>query len=212
MEPRLSLNRKTQRGPAQSSAPRASAAASGLSRLDIAVALPRDRDSDLLMRELQRTRARVRHVWPVAEKLPSDTDVIYCDLTPGLVERMPWLTGRPKAALVVVLDARPDLELLHNVAADAVLHRPIAADAVAVSLMQAHSTFAYGDRLRSRIDKLDETLRALRSVERAKAILMQRNQMREDDAYGYLRRQAMDRHATISSVAAAIIDAHEILE
>ena len=78
--------------------------------------------------------------------------------------------------------------------------------------MQAHSAFAYGDRLRSRIAKLDETLRAFRSVERAKAILMKRNQMREDDAYQHLRRQAMDRHATISSVAAAIIEAHEILE
>ena len=206
------MDRKTQRGPAQSSTPRAGAATANLSRLDIAVALPRDRDSDLLMRELQRTRARVRHVWPLTEKLPSDADVIYCDLTPGLVERTPWVTGRPKAALVVVLDARPDLELLHNVAADAVLHRPISADAVATSLMQAHSAFAYGDRLRSRIDKLDETLRAFRSVERAKAILMKRNQIQEDDAYQYLRRQAMDRHATISSVAAAIIDAHEILE
>lgn len=164
------------------------------------------------MRELQRTRALVRHVWPVTDKLPSDADVIYCDLAPGLVERMPWVTGRPKAALVVLLDARPDLELLHSVAADAVLHRPVSPGAVAASLMQAHSTFSYGDRLRSRIDKLDETLRAIRSVERAKAILMERNQMREDDAYQYLRRQAMDRHATISSVAAAIIDAHEILK
>lgn len=176
--------------------------------------LRRDQDSEFLVRELQRTRARVRHCWPVADRLPEDADVVFCELAQGLLERVPWIPGDPKAALVVVVPpaSSPDLELLRKFAADAVLHQPITANAVPTSLVQALSTFTYGQRLRSRIAKLDDTLRAIRSVERAKAILMKRNEMHENDAYQFLRRQAMDRHVSISVVAAAIIDTHEILD
>jgi AmiR/NasT family two-component response regulator len=183
------------------------------SQLDIAVALRRDDDGEFLIRELQRTRARVRHVWPLPDRLPEDADVVFCDLTPGLLERIPWVPGDPTAALVVVMPpaAPPDLDLLKNCAADAVLHRPFAAHAAVTSLALALGTFAYGERLRARIDKLDETLHSIRSVERAKAILMDRDKLREEEAYHFLRRQAMDRHVSISAVAAAIIDSHEIL-
>lgn len=181
--------------------------------LDIVVASRRDEGGDLLVRELQRTRARVRHVWPVPDHLPEDTDVIFVDLAPGLANRIAWLPGEPKAALVLTIPAvpPPDLELLRNCAPDAVLHRPFTTHAVLTSLMLARTHFAYQQRLRGRIEKLDETLRAIRSVERAKTILMAKENMREDEAYHFMRRQAMTRRVSLSAVAAAIVDSHEVL-
>jgi AmiR/NasT family two-component response regulator len=184
-----------------------------LSRLDIVVALRRDTDGEVLVRELQRTRARVRHCWPIPERLPEEADVIFVDLAPEMVACVPWVPGEPKGALVVVSPhgMPPDLDLIRKSAADSILHRPVAAHAVAACLVQAVTMFNYCQRLRGRIEKLDETLRSFRSVERAKAIIMHRNQLDENAAYQFLRTRAMDRRMSINAVAAAIIDACEIL-
>jgi AmiR/NasT family two-component response regulator len=192
---------------------RAGTALAELAQFQIAVATRRDDSGEQLIRELQRTRARVRHVWPLPDRLPDDVDVIFCDLAPGLTARIPWMPGEPKAALVLMAPTAPppDLDLLRNCAPDAVLHRPFTTHEVLTALVVAHAQFSYHMRLQTRIDKLEETLRAIRSVERAKAILMSTRSMREDEAYQFLRRQAMDRRVPITAVAAAIVDSHEIL-
>jgi AmiR/NasT family two-component response regulator len=192
---------------------RAGALPSEIGSLDIVVVGRRDEGGELLIRELQRTRARIRHIWPPPDRLPEDTDVIFVDLAPGLANHIPWVPGEPKAALILTIPAAPppELELLRNCAPDAVLHRPFATHAVLTSLVLARTHFAYQQRLRGRIDKLDETLRAIRSVERAKAILMAKENMREDQAYHFMRRQAMARRVSLSAVAAAIVDSHEVL-
>ncbi len=181
--------------------------------LDILVATQRDEVGELLIRELQRTRARVRHLWPVPERLPEDADVVFVDLAPGLAARIPWLPGEPKSALVLIIPPfpPPDLELLRNCAPDAVLHRPFTTHAVLTTLVLARSHFGYDRRLRGRVDKLDDTLRAFRNVERAKAILMAKENLREDEAYHFMRRQAMSRRVSLSAVAAAIVDSQQLL-
>lgn len=184
-----------------------------LAQIQIAVVARRDENGELLIRELQRTRAQIRHVWPLPDRLPDDVDVIFCDLAPGLTARIPWMPGEPKAALVLMAPTSPppDLDLLRNCAPDAVLHRPFTTHEVLTALVVARAQFSYHARLRARIDKLEETLRAIRSVERAKAILMSTHSLREDEAYQFLRRQAMDRRVSLTAIAAAIVDSHEIL-
>jgi AmiR/NasT family two-component response regulator len=181
--------------------------------LDIVVVVRSGPEGDTLARELQRTRARVRRIWPLPARLPDDTDVIFCELVPELPGCLPWVPGQPTAALVAVLQPtqRPDLRLLRNCAPQAILCPPFTPHTVAANLALAHAQFLYERRLRSRIDKLDETLRAFRSVERAKCILMQTRQLDEEDAYHFMRRQAMKRRVSIGAVAAAIVDSHEVL-
>lgn len=181
--------------------------------LDVVVVAQRDDAGETLIRELQRTRNRVRHLWPPPEMLPSDTDILFCEMLPNLPLRLPWLPGEPKAALVVLAPptAALDLDLLRKAAPEAVLHRPFAQYAVLASLVLARSRFAYEKRLRSRIERLDGTLRAMRSVERAKAILMRTRNLEEDAAYEYLRGQAMERRTTVAALACAIVDAHELI-
>jgi two-component system, response regulator / RNA-binding antiterminator len=184
-----------------------------IASLDIVVAVRRDEEGDALARELARTRGRVRRLWPLPTRLPEDADVIFCELVPELPQCLPWVPGQPAAALVAVMQALqlPDLKLLYNCAPHAVLHRPFTAGTVLTSLALARAQFLYERRLRTRIDKLDENLRAFRSVERAKTILMQTRKLDEEAAYHFMRKQAMNRRVSISTVAAAIVDSHDVL-
>jgi len=181
--------------------------------LDIVTAVRPDEEGDALIRELQRSRARVRRLWPLPARLPEDTDVIVSELVPELPQCLPWVPGQPMAALIAVMAAiqPPDLKLLRNTAPHAILHRPFTANTVLTSLAIARAQFLYERRLRSRIDKLDETLRAFRRVERAKNILMQTRNIDEEEAYQFMRRQAMKHRISISAVAAAIVDSCEVL-
>ena len=72
-------------------------------------------------------------------------------------------------------------------------------------------SFLYGQRLRDRVEKLDETLRSIRSVERAKTILMRTRRLEEEEAYHFMRRQAMSKRVPIAAIATAIIDSDEVL-
>ena len=187
--------------------------ASEISRLEIVVAVSPDHEGDMLARELLHTRSGVRRAWPLPARLPEAVDVIFCELIPELLQCLPWFPGQPLAALVVVAHSMqtPQLELLRNCAPHAVLHRPFTTATVLTSLAIARAQFLYEQRLRRRIDKLDETLRSLRSVERAKSILMEKRDLAEEEAYHFMRRRAMNQRVSIGEVATAIIDSHDIL-
>jgi AmiR/NasT family two-component response regulator len=188
-------------------------AAAEISSLEIVVAVPRDEEGDMLARELLRTRSGVRRLWPLPPRLPDGVDLMFCELTPELPQCLPWVPGQPLAALVVVTPAvqMPPLKLLRNCAPHAVLHRPFTTGTVLTSLAIARAQFLYEQRLRARIDKLDETLRSFRSVERAKNILMEKRNLDEEAAYHFMRRQAMSQRVSVGAVAAAIIDSRDIL-
>lgn len=181
--------------------------------LDIGVLARRDEPVDHLIREVQRTRARVRHIWPMPDQIPVDYDLVFCELCPDLPKRLPWLPGVPSAALILVLPAGVplDLGILHICAPHAVVHLPVTPDAVLSALAMARSHFLYERRLRSRIEKLDDNLRTMRSVERAKAILIETKKLSEQDAYHFLRRTAMERRVSIGVLAAMIVDSQELL-
>jgi AmiR/NasT family two-component response regulator len=188
--------------------------AADIEALDIVVAVPPDRHGDMLARELSRTRSSVRRIWPLRERLPASADVMFCELTPELPQCLPWVPGKPAAALVVVtnaIDAPPQLKLLQNCAPHAALARPFTGSTVLTSLAVGRAQFLYEQRLRARIDKLDETLRSFRSVERAKGILMDKRSLDEEQAYHFIRRRAMSQRVSVATVAAAIIDSNDIL-
>lgn len=184
-----------------------------LAELTAVVLTSVDDQTTLLLRELQRYRMRVQQVWPMPTTVPSDADVIFCEYCPDLARRLPWIPGDARSALVVIVPATEPIqaERLSHATPNAVLSRPFTPNAVLSSLVLARSQFEYERRLRSKIEKLDENLRSMRTVERAKAILMATRQMPETEAYGFIRRQAMDRRVSASAVAAAIVDSFELL-
>ena len=186
---------------------------SGAHVVDAIVVAPPDDQIGFLIRELRRTRAQVRLVWPMQETMPSGADVIYCEYIPDLAQRLQWVPGAAAAALVVILpvDGVVNLDALCNATPQCILPRPFSANAIAASFGLALKQFQYEKRLREKIDKLEENLRSTRTIERAKAIVMAERGMPEDEAYGLIRRQAMDRRVSAAAVALAIIDSFELL-
>jgi AmiR/NasT family two-component response regulator len=184
-----------------------------LADLAVVVVAPDDEQTAFLIREMQRLRIRARTVWPMPESLPGDADIVFCEYAPDLARRLPWIPGDARAALVVILPLNDPInpDALANATPDAVLSRPFSSNAVLSSLIVARSQFRYEQRLRSKIERLDENLRSMRTVERAKAILMETRRMPENEAYSFIRRQAMDRRVSASAVAAAIVDSFELL-
>ncbi|SFD55098.1 Two-component response regulator, AmiR/NasT family, consists of REC and RNA-binding antiterminator (ANTAR) domains [Bosea sp. CRIB-10] len=181
--------------------------------LNIAVMVERDDHGEFLIRELQRQRATVRHVWPLPSQIPLQYDAIFCALSVDLPQRIPWVPGEPSSALILVDDGKAplNLKLIHNCAAHGLLHYPATSRAIQSVLMLAREHFQYERRLRGRIEKLDENLRTMRVVERAKVLLIRLKNLTEDEAYGFLRKQAMEKRVTIAAVATAVIDSHDLL-
>ncbi|RXT21853.1 MULTISPECIES: ANTAR domain-containing protein [unclassified Bosea (in: a-proteobacteria)] len=181
--------------------------------LNIAVMVERDDHGEFLIRELQRQRVTVRHIWPLPSQIPLQYDAIFCALSVDLPQRIPWVPGEPSSALILVDDGKAplNLKLIHNCAAHGLLHYPATSRVIQSVLMLAREHFQYERRLRGRIEKLDENLRTMRVVERAKVLLIRLKNLTEDEAYNFLRKQAMEKRVTIAAVATAVIDSHDLL-
>ena len=184
-----------------------------LDGLVVAVVTSRDEAGDFLIRELQRLRVVAHYIMPSAEPLPADADVIYCDYTPGLSRRIPWLTGDGKTALVVILPQTEaiSVETLTAITPNAVIARPFTANSIMASLVVARAQFRYEQRLRGKVDRLEENMRSMRTVERAKAMLMSSRGLSDEEAYRHIRSQAMAKRMSVSALATAIVSSFEIL-
>lgn len=180
--------------------------------LRIAVITQRNDRGVQLIQELQKTRAEVQHIWPSPEYIPSDYDIVYSDLMENLPSRIESLPGLPQYSLIIIISKEHniDLKLLENCAPHGTLHLPVTEQAVLSSLVVARSHFLYENRLRKRIQQLDDNLISVRNIERAKILLMERMNLNESEAYQHMRRQAMERRVTIGSIASAIVDAQEL--
>ncbi|MCY1227594.1 ANTAR domain protein [compost metagenome] len=181
--------------------------------LNVALIAELDGEGERLLRELQRLRCTVRHIWPVPMQLPENFDVVYCTLIDDLPRRIPWLPGEPTTTLILVDRGQEaiNLKLINNCAAHGMIHYPSTPRSTIGSLAMAREHFLYEQRLRGRIEKLDENLKTMRTVEKAKSILMRSKNLGEDDAYNFLRSQAMERRVTISVIAKAVVESFELL-
>lgn len=189
--------------------PRAASRGADIQHTKITVCCEPDLAMQNALRELQRTRAELRTLWPVPSRISGGMDILICDYGPGLADMLPWQPGEAEAALLLVLpqNGRFDESEVVGLAPNAVLQRPVQPDLMRIGVINAWSQFRYERRLRDRIGRLDENLRAIRDVERAKMLIMTEQGVSEDAAYKMLRDMAMQRQVTIASLATAVVGA-----
>jgi AmiR/NasT family two-component response regulator len=181
--------------------------------LSMLVAVEPEGEGQVLVRELQRTRGVVTHHWPVPERFAADADVILSVYMPGLHDRLPWMPGEATSALVILLPQHGnyDFRAIGNCSPDAVLFRPWQPHQVATVIGIARSQFLYARRLRARVSRLDENIRAARDIDRAKTILVESRKMTEEEAYAFLRTQAMKKRISVAALATAFVDSYGLL-
>ena len=182
-------------------------------QLRVVVAHPRDPDGDVLLRHLQRLGCRVDHLWPTPDRLDADADVVFCLIEAETRPFCASLVDKARAALVAVVDpANPrSMQLLADASPLAVLTKPVDSAALLTNLMVARNNSRYQRRLQSKISKLEETLKSVRKVERAKTILMEQRHIDESEAYAYLREQAMRKRVPIGVVASVVVESNDVL-
>lgn len=183
------------------------------SRLRVLVVCEADDHGQTLLRHLQRTRAAVRHQWPAPDRIGENADVLFCDYGPGLGRRLAWMPGEAEAALIVLLpqNGRFDLHELQVACPNAVLHRPYQPHAIDAALLIAHDQFTFFKRQKSRITRMEENVRAMREIEKAKQMIMLRDHVSEAEAFRTLRDIAMKKRATIASIASKLVDTSDSL-
>lgn len=183
------------------------------SRATITLICEPDDQGRLLMRELQRTRARVVHRWPMPERIGEGTDIVIVEFDADIARRYVWMPGEASAAVIVLLpqSGRYDMRRLQAALPDAVIHRPYLPHAIVTALTVGWDHFSYARRQRIRIQRLDENVRALRDIERAKHYIMEDKNTNENNAFNILRTMAMERRMTVAAIAASIVDSRQNL-
>jgi AmiR/NasT family two-component response regulator len=181
---------------------------SPLARLAVTVHCEIGPDGQQLVRHVQRTRAAVKHIWPLPDTIGENADLVLCECERGLARKLAWVPGEAKAALILLLPKTgpADLAEIRAAAPDALLHRPYSPGAIDAALLLALDQFGYAKRLRHRIERLEENIKALRDIEKAKRVIMAQQSVGEDDAFRVLRDMAMERRISIAELAGKVID------
>ena len=184
-----------------------------LRQLRIMVIHPRDPDGECLLRSLQRLRCQVDLIWPPPNRIETSIDVAFCLLQAETASLCSELMHSGQTAIAAIVDpADPRTpHLLAAMAPQVVVTKPFEAGAILTNLVVAFSNSRYQRRLLTKIAKLEETLRSIRTVERAKLILMKARNIDESEAYSYLRDQAMRKRISIGSVASLVVESGNIL-
>ena len=123
--------------------------------LSIAVIAKRDDHGEVLIREIQKTRAQVQHIWPVPEDIPTEFDIVFCELVEDLPSRFKGMPDSAQVTLIVVIPASGTMnrKALENSVPHAVIHLPCRAEEVLSAMIVALSHYQYTRRLRQRIEK-----------------------------------------------------------
>ncbi len=131
--------------------------------------------------------------------------------------KMPKLDGieaaaqiaRARIAPVVMLTAFSQRELVdraNEAGAMAYLVKPFTRSDLVPAIEMARSRYAEMTALEREVGDLSERLETRKSIERAKAILQERQGMSEPEAFSWIQRTAMDLRLSMLQVARAVID------
>jgi AmiR/NasT family two-component response regulator len=153
-------------------------------QLRVVVVHPRDHDGEILFRYLQRLGCQVDQAWPPPPRLEANQDVLFCLIHPSARSLLAAIVESPGTAVVGIIDPATTgtLHVLSDLSPQTVLHKPVDVPAILTNMVVARNNARYQKRLLAKICKLEETLRSVRKVERAKTILMETRNMDESRA------------------------------
>ena len=141
-------------------------------------------------------------------------------LRPDLVimdVKMPKVDGIAAAATIVgeriapvvmltAFSQRDLIEQARDAGAMAYLVKPFARHELVPAIELAVSRFVEKRALEDEVATLGERLETRKIVDRAKGLLMTRQQMTEPEAFRWIQRTAMDRRTTMKAVAQAVVE------
>ncbi|MFD1702914.1 ANTAR domain-containing response regulator [Methylopila henanensis] len=184
-----------------------------LRRARTLVVHPRDEEGTALVDQLRRLGCEVSIAWPPPAALPPDIDTLFIQLDDLDVTHL--LAGieemRPAVIAIVTYESPTSLKALVDFDAHGVLSKPIRPRGVLSQFALARYRRGYETRLANKIEKLEETMKGRRTVEKAVRVITEINGLDEDAAYRMLRDRATAARMTLTSVAESVVSAHEAM-
>jgi AmiR/NasT family two-component response regulator len=134
-------------------------------------------------------------------------DIVLVDADEGWDGLLPWARSEKPVPLVALLgsEAPGRIAWALDQNADALIAKPVTASAVYPALVMATRRHAEGRQISERIRRLEERVRLRPLVHAAVRSFMATDGCGEDEAYGRLRREAMQKRLTIEQAAASIL-------
>src|SRR5712675_2821010 len=179
----------------------------------VLVVHPRDVEGDALIDQLKRIGCNVRGMWPPPAELPNDVDTVFHLVetaeTPAFVASAS--EDGPTFVAIVDYENPTVLKRLLDSNAHGVVNKPIRSFGILSSLVLARSLRGYTRRLEGKVQKLEETLKARRDVDKAVKILVGLKKVSEFEAYELIRQQATQKRLAMADIAVSIINAQETL-
>lgn len=185
--------------------------------LQVLVSHPDDTDCQTLVRHLHRIGCRVEVEWPPAEVAPLWPDVVFLLIKQEMVAqyKSSWAELQERGpALIVVVDYEDPttLQTVLEMSPNAVIGKPIQPYGVLSNLVVARQAKLHHIAHRHAIEKLEHKLKSVKLINQAKAVLMSRLGISEEEAHRRLRSQAMAIRATTEDVALSLINAGDLLK
>jgi AmiR/NasT family two-component response regulator len=173
---------------------------------------PRDSEGEALIDQLKRIGCNVRGVWPPPAAIPHDIDTVFQLVETSEDTLFAAADDHPLTLIAIVDYENPTiLKRLLDSNAHGVVNKPIRSFGILSSLVLARSLRGYTRRLEGKVQKLEETLKARRDVDKAVKILVGLKKIGEFEAYELIRQQATTRRLTMAEIAVSIINAQEML-
>lgn len=176
-----------------------------------------DADGTALVDHLNRIGCRVEARWPPPRKLPAVVDVVFVAIERDLHARVTRLLrgsadDGPAVIAVVDYENPATLQLVLETRSLAVIGKPIRPFGLLANLVMVRATWLERSRLQQRVAALEAKIAGQKKVAKAKAILMEYQQLTESEAYRSIRAQAMAKRTTTEAIAEAIINANDLLQ
>jgi AmiR/NasT family two-component response regulator len=182
--------------------------------LRIEVFHPPDEDGVGLVQHLRRIGCITTTTWPLPKRLGLESDLVVLAIEHDYRAQLRELFKQPGEELPTVVGIvgyeNPSiLQLILEIGAQAVVERPIRPFGLLTQLAIARSLWLKQQEGEQRARKLERKLAGVRSILRARLILMASQDLSEEEAYQSLRRQAMSHRIGLEEMAAEIIAADD---
>ncbi len=183
--------------------------------LRVQVVHPPDEEGKNLVEHLRRIGCMVEAVWPIPDSPSPQADILMLAIDFHARDEIRKLlrARRERAALIAIVDYEnpSTLQLVLESGALAVTEKPIRPFGLLTNVIMARTLWLEKRKAERKLEKLEVKLSGMQRIQRAKAILMQSQQISEDDAHSTIRKQAMAKRTSMEEIASAIINANELL-
>jgi AmiR/NasT family two-component response regulator len=185
-----------------------------LRTLQVCIFHPRDEDGESLTKQIERIGCKVHAFWPPPPELPPGTDLVFMAVNPDIINHnFEWSRGddAPAVIAVVTYENPTIIEAVLRMGAKGVIASPIRSFGILSALVLVREVSNDIKRLRRRVNRLEDKIGGMRVLNEAQEILCRQRGISKDEAYRVIRDQAMSKRVTAEAIAAAIIQANEVL-